>query len=198
MMFMTIWLLSDPPLLFDTVHVKTSTPVKVEGGIYVKPPCALKETRVPMLGTEQLFTIKTPLGPGLSFARIPGAFMVSICPTWVVKLSGTVNPIEGFDGEDGFDGVDTEDGRDGVDVTPMKTWELSDPPLPLVMIHVKLVIPTKLAKGINVKPPWALKVRLPLLGTLQVCTFKTSLGPEISFARIPGALTMNGCADTII
>lgn len=145
MISMTIWLLSNPLLPFEMVHVKKASPAKPAGGMYKKPPCALKEARVPSLGAEQLSTLKTPLGPGLSFARIPGAFMLSICPDGVVKKSNEVNPVEGFDelngvdgevglggvevfeGEGGFDGIDEvkgEDGFEGIDgvgMTPMIT-----------------------------------------------------------------------------
>ena len=68
-----------------------------------------------MLGSVQLSTLNTSLGPGLSFSRIPGALTLSGCPTPVVKVSSEVNPTDGFDGFDGVEGVDGFDGFDGVE-----------------------------------------------------------------------------------
>jgi len=158
------------PLPFEIVHVKLVTPTKLGKGINVKPPCVSKVT-LPSSAPVQVCTLKTSFGPGLSFARIPGALTVSGCPGKIVKVSSTAKPSG---------------------VTRRVVVEVSVPPLPLEMVHIKVVNPIKFAMGVNVKPPCASEFRLPLLDPPQFSTLKTSLGPGVSFARIPGALTMNG------
>ena len=110
--------------------------------------------------------------------------MMIVCPGGVMKVSGTVNPVE------------------GLDVTMILVVEVPVPPLPLEIVHVKPVTPRKFAVGVNVKPPCISKLRVPEAELepfiLQLCTLKTSLGPEISFARRPGALTVNGCPGGIV
>src|SRR2546425_502565 len=134
---------------------------------------------VPWLGpevTESMFSVwlLSLLGPGVSLAR-----------TWTLtEVSSAVVALSLF-----------ATGASLTAVTVRVTVATLLSAVPSLALYVKLSVPLKLAAGLYVNEPFALRVSVPWIGPLTgrgVPTVRLSPSTSVSLARTPGAATVSG------